>query len=276
MHRCRRRCFVLTCLLIASTLPQSNAFALGHGLRGLKPRVHLGPRQKGDERAEKRRRNRKKRKFKLNVSLPWLRPKREPKQPLVVLRETMLSAYYRSCDKLRKWADDALAWWHMDQELDARWPMRALFLVSNVAYLISGFGLLERAVTRGSPPVLAYLMMAACGYSSTYHAMQCWFGMGSDQARSTGRVDVGLAFMSGVYFFLECGCDTLLMQSLALLSIGFFVDAFQMGYTVSHSLWHLSGATLAFVGGTEWTRERRKVPWLPGDYALVKRPPRRR
>ena len=114
--------------------------------------------------------------------------------------------------------------------------------LSNAAYLLAGFGLLERTVSRGCPPLLGYLMMAACGYSTTYHAMQILFGVRSAAARSTGRLDVILAMSSAVYFFIECGCDTIYMRSLALVSGLMFVDVFQLGYTLSHSLWHLGGA----------------------------------
>ena len=117
--------------------------------------------------------------------------------------------------------------------------------LSNAAYLLAGFGLLERTVSRGCPPLLGYLMMAACGYSTTYHAMQILFGVRSAAARSTGRLDVILAMSSAVYFFIECGCDTIYMRSLALVSGLMFVDVFQLGYTLSHSLWHLGGAALA-------------------------------
>ena len=55
---------------------------------------------------------------------------------------------------------------------------------------------------------------------------------------------LGLVFANPdqVYFFIECGCDTLYMRSLALVSGLMFVDVFQLGYTLSHSLWHLGGA----------------------------------
>ena len=119
-------------------------------------------------------------------------------------------------------------------------------------------------MSRGCPPLLGYLMMAACGYSTTYHAMQILFGVRSAAARSTGRLDVILAMSSAVYFFIECGCDTIYMRSLALVSGLMFVDVFQLGYTLSHSLWHLGGAALAYQAGSDWTRRRRKLKWLPG------------
>ena len=35
-----------------------------------------------------------------------------------------------------------------------------------------------------------------------------------------------------------------------------FVDVFQLGYTISHSLWHLGGAALAF-------QDKKLVNWCP-------------
>ena len=275
-------------LLVCTGIRPGEAFQLQREIRRSSPGLvtwsvvsRAVAKRKGKEKREKgkEKRDKSKEKRELKIAWPWRkRPQKQP-NPLVVIRQRAVGVCQRVNDSVRRLHQAGVMWWFSDHHIDRRWPMRVLFLASNVAYLVSGFALLERTVSRGCPPLLGYLMMAACGYSTTYHAMQCLFGVGSSAAKSTGRLDVGLAALSAVYFFLECGCDTALMRSLAIMSGAMFVDVFQLGYTVSHSLWHLLGAALAFQGGSEWTRRRRKLKWLPGagpaPVRLVPVPPAR-
>ena len=188
----------------------------------------------------------------------WLlwpfRKKQKPKRVDVVRERLLMEG-----ERVRSTVDRVVQWWHLDRPLDERWYNRALFLASNLAYMGAGGGLLMLTKRReeSPPPLLAWLMFAACGYSTTYHAMQCAFGADSDQARTTGRVDVFLAMCSACYFYLEVGCSTWLMQGLALAAGGMFIDLWGLGYTASHSLWHLFGAALSFVGGLQWRQDRR-------------------
>ena len=206
---------------------------------------------------------------------PW-QPK--PKTRIVVLRERIWLEGLRQSRRGRAMVGQINIWWHLEQTLDHRWYNRALFLGSNAAYLLSGAGLLRltRRRPESPPPLLAWLMFAACGYSSTYHAMQLAFGMGSYQAKASGRADVFLAGMSSFYFFLECGCRTPLMKALALVSAVQFIDLLGLGYTTSHSLWHLFGAGVSYAAGLQWTQNKRMLPrWSytppPDD---TPRPPR--
>ena len=190
---------------------------------------------------------------------PW-QPK--PKTRIVVLRERIWMEGLRQSRRVQAIVEQVIKWWHMEQTIDHRWYNRALFLGSNAAYFVAGAGLLRltRRRPESPPPLLAWLMFAACGYSSTYHAMQLAFGVESAQAHATGRADVFLAGMSSFYFFLECGCRTPLMRALALVSSLQFIDLLGLGYTTSHSLWHLFGAALSYAGGLQWTQDKRMLP----------------
>jgi len=139
----RRPPALLSFLLVCSHVPLSKASALSR-------RPDLVALRLPAIRLHERKSLRKTKGLPFQVSLPWIQPKRKP-TPLVVLRQSVVSVCRRTWKKLRRWAEDVVVWWHMDQELDRRWLMRALFLVSNAAYMIAGFGLLERTVSRGCP-----------------------------------------------------------------------------------------------------------------------------
>lgn len=54
---------------------------------------------------------------------------------------------------------------------------------------------------------------------------------------------------SGLCFAQTAGprCFSALPALFGALSLAFFVDSFRLGYTVAHSLWHVTSATAAIL-----------------------------
>ena len=137
-------------------------------------------------------------------------------------------------------------WWVSACAISDDFWERALFLLSNVSYL---YGAIALWTTSSAPPLLGSLMLACCGVSTLYHTAQCTDGVASAKAARWLYVDVALANLSVVAFALHCHPSPLSL-ALGALSLAFFVDAPQLGYTASHSLWHIfsaaSGVSLAY------------------------------
>ena len=137
-------------------------------------------------------------------------------------------------------------WWVSACAISDDFWERALFLLSNVSYL---YGAIALWTTSSAPPLLGSLMLACCGVSTLYHLAQCTDGVNSAKAARWLCVDVALANLSIVAFALHCHPSPLSL-ALGALSLAFFVDAPQLGYTASHSLWHIfsaaSGVSLAY------------------------------
>lgn len=142
-------------------------------------------------------------------------------------------------------------WWLAHSDFSGGVAESALFLVSNVAYVFAGATLLAQ----GAPPILGQLVLAVSGASVLYHAAQCKDGCESVSAARWCTVDSLLAVGTGSYFVLRCGVDASSLF-LGLLSGAFFLDAFRLGYTTSHSLWHLSTAAAAMTSGQRLVARR--------------------
>ena len=100
--------------------------------------------------------------------------------------------------------------------------------------------------------------MAACAYSVAYHVVQIVMGHDHPATARMCALDTALAVVTGVVFALSCGVTR---SSLAFgaLSIAFFFDVFRCGYLLSHSLWHLSSAALAFSAASKVPPRRARV-----------------
>lgn len=130
------------------------------------------------------------------------------------------------------------SWW-LANGLSKDRCAQALFLASNAAYLLAGSFL-----TLGAQAELGVLTLCVCGASLLYHAAQCTDGCSSASAARWCQVDTALAVSSGIVFATRCGVGP---ENLALAALSglFFVDAFSLGYTTTHSLWHVSTAATA-------------------------------
>ena len=115
------------------------------------------------------------------------------------------------------------------------------FMLSNVAYLGAGYRLMQ---TREAPPMLGVLMLLVCAASCAYHAAQCLHGTDAEPTARACTVDTALALGTAGYAATQVHIE-LANAALAALSLAFFQDVFSLGYTTSHSLWHLSTAALA-------------------------------
>mmetsp|Transcript_29741 Transcript_29741/g.79117 ORF Transcript_29741/g.79117 Transcript_29741/m.79117 type:complete len:227 (+) Transcript_29741:61-741(+) len=133
-------------------------------------------------------------------------------------------------------------WWLASGLTPNSWG-RAAFLGSNVAYLAAGVRLLARA----APNPLGWLMLSCCGVSTAYHSMQCMHGCDSEEAAKWCWIDTTVAVSSGLCFMQAAGprCLTSLPLLAGALSAAFFLDVFRLGYTTTHSFWHLSSALAA-------------------------------
>ncbi|KAL1496081.1 hypothetical protein AB1Y20_014708 [Prymnesium parvum] len=133
-------------------------------------------------------------------------------------------------------------WWQ-SSGLTANGVARAIFLGSNVAYLAAGVRLLSSA----TPTPLGWLMVACCAVSTAYHSMQCAHGCESEQAAKWCYIDTTVAVSSGLCFARAAGprCLRLLPTIFGAFSLAFFLDVFSLGYTTTHSLWHVSSALAA-------------------------------
>lgn len=136
---------------------------------------------------------------------------------------------------------------------------KVLFMLSNVAYLYAGLDLLMRA-----PPLFGSLTLAVCAASCAYHAAQCLHGCDSEASARTCTVDTALAAFTSLAFLFGGASIDAISGSLALLSLALFKDQFNIGYTTSHSLWHVSTAAAAIWSGGSLARAHRlrsKAQW---------------
>ena len=142
-------------------------------------------------------------------------------------------------------------WWQASG-LTTDFYARVAFLLSNVSYLLAGAKLL----LDGAPAALGLLTLAVCGASTMYHYVQCATGTHSEHTSRWCSVDSALAMYTCITFAMHCGV-TATNLSLAALSAGFFLDIFGLGYTISHSLWHLSTSAAALASGSQLVALRR-------------------
>lgn len=126
------------------------------------------------------------------------------------------------------------------------------FMLSNVAYLYAGIQLL---LALPHAPHYGVLTLAVCGASCAYHAAQVLHGPESEASARTCSVDTALAIVTGLIFVSSVNIDAINL-SLAAISLAFFTDRFSLGYTLSHSLWHLSTAACAVWSGGSLARQR--------------------
>ena len=117
------------------------------------------------------------------------------------------------------------------------------FMLSNVAYLGAGAQLL---LTPQAPRSMGVLMLVVCVASCAYHAAQCLHGCGSEPASRACTIDTVLAVGTACFFVTQVHVEPANV-GLAVLSLAFFKDAFGLGYTATHSLWHFSTAGAAIV-----------------------------
>ena len=115
------------------------------------------------------------------------------------------------------------------------------FMASNIAYAYAGTQLLLRGAWS-----LGALMLLVCAASSGYHSAQCLHGCESAPAARACTIDSVLAVGTGIFFVSQVHVEAA-NSLLSLLSLAFFKDYFRLGYTTSHSLWHLSTAAAALV-----------------------------
>ena len=150
------------------------------------------------------------------------------------------------------------AWWRPPRIRGRRLQLTA-FLASNAAYLCAGVGVLLRPRMRQAP--LGALLMAACAYSTAYHIVQIVKGHDHPATARMCALDTALAVVTGVVFAQSCGV-TRGSVAIGALSIAFFFDVFRCGYLLSHSLWHLSSAALAFAAASKVPPPRvvRQIP----------------
>ena len=133
-------------------------------------------------------------------------------------------------------------WWTSSISLSEDLWERALFLLSNASYLYGALLLW----TTGSSPVLGTLMLAVGAVSTAYHVAQCTDGCESTKAARMLIVDVAMAVAATAGFALRGRPNTGTVM-LGLLSLIMFFDVPRLGYAASHSLWHVSSATMACV-----------------------------
>ena len=163
--------------------------------------------------------------------------------------------------RLRQWVGAAAValprslvwvWRRLPSRLPKLWVARGLttdllgqaaFLASNVAYLGAGARLL---LVREAPRSLGVLMLLVCAASSVYHAAQCVHGCSSEPAARACTLDTLLAVGTAGFFITQVHVEPA-NAALAALSLAFFTDTLGLGYTWTHSLWHLSTAAAAVV-----------------------------
>lgn len=144
------------------------------------------------------------------------------------------------------------------------------FMASNVAYLGAGARML---LTPETPRSFGTLMLFVTVASCAYHAAQCLHGVDSEPTARACTVDSVLAVSTGLFFTSQVHVD-LTNLVLAALSYAFFSDAFSLGYTTSHSMWHFSTAAMATVSRPRWQRVTAsdeplgRMRWLSRAWAM--------
>lgn len=148
---------------------------------------------------------------------------------------------------------------------------QAAFMLSNVAYLYAGVQLL---LSLPHAPHYGALTLAVCAASVSYHAAQVIHGCDSEASARTCTVDTALAVLTGLLFVRTVQIDAINL-ALAALSLSFFTDHWRLGYTVSHSLWHLTTASAAVWSGGSLARQRVAEPDRRWSLGLLRRRRRR-
>ena len=162
----------------------------------------------------------------------------------------------RGRERLRKFLSQLTsllhkAWLALPSRLPSWWQAHGLaedtkarvaFLLSNISYLYAG----AQILSSGAPAVLGWLVLACCGASHCYHASQCCCGAHSESAARWCTIDTALAVVTGGLFVMHCGVGVL-NSGLASISALLFIDAFGLGYTASHGLWHFTTAATALM-----------------------------
>lgn len=148
---------------------------------------------------------------------------------------------------------------------------QAAFMFSNVAYLYAGVQLL---LSLPHAPQYGALTLAVCAASVSYHAAQVIHGCDSEASARTCTVDTVLAVFTGVLFLRTVQIDAINL-SLAALSLSFFTDHWRLGYTVSHSLWHVTTASAALWSGGSLAKQRVADPDPRWSLGLLRKRQRR-
>ena len=156
------------------------------------------------------------------------------------------------------------AWWPMVKMDMIRQSNAAAFvitgfLLSNIAYFVSGCFLLkkfplktmEKGLIRLQPTKFSYLglwILTAGLVSTIFHSVQA---LGSPAlAESLCYLDHGIAISAGGYFLNTCGFPSKKVLTLGIAALATLVIT-DPCYTVLHSTWHFLSAAVA----TTWAVE---------------------
>lgn len=132
----------------------------------------------------------------------------------------------------------------------------AVFLGSNVSYLLSGLYLLawyrpkniERSEISYSYPMLGTLILLSGTVSAIFHSVQA---LGSHAlAEALCYVDHGVAISSIFYFWYKCGRPSPRTGALSVAGLLMLIFT-EPHYPILHSLWHVFSAAAAVV----WARD---------------------
>eukprot|EP00281_Chroomonas_sp_CCMP1168_P026939 CAMPEP_0206238932 /NCGR_PEP_ID=MMETSP0047_2-20121206/15092_1 /ASSEMBLY_ACC=CAM_ASM_000192 /TAXON_ID=195065 /ORGANISM="Chroomonas mesostigmatica_cf, Strain CCMP1168" /LENGTH=303 /DNA_ID=CAMNT_0053663527 /DNA_START=78 /DNA_END=989 /DNA_ORIENTATION=- len=120
----------------------------------------------------------------------------------------------------------------------------AFFLLSNIAFPIAGVKILlsrERANRK-----LAIFVFMVGFISTAFHWSQCSLGSGSPVTHTWCLVDTTFSCISGLAY-LTHSWGTIRKRMMALFALGIFLlfDTSKF-YTVTHSLWHICSAFVAY------------------------------
>lgn len=133
------------------------------------------------------------------------------------------------------------------------------FLLSNVAYFISGtlllnrfpFRAMEKGMVRVQPTkftMLGIWILLAGAVSTIFHSVQA---LGSYAiAESLCYIDHGVAISACFYYFKTCGLPSKKVWTLGMAGLAALVCT-EPGYAILHSTWHFLSATAA----TKWAIE---------------------
>jgi hypothetical protein len=137
------------------------------------------------------------------------------------------------------------------------------FLLSNIAYFLSGFTLMQRFPFRPNLMPTRYTMLgvwiALAGLVSTvFHSVQA---LGSHHvAESLCYVDHGVALSAGCYYLNTLGFPSKRVWTLGIIGL-ILLGITHVGlYSYTHSVWHLFSAAAATLWGLEGPAVTRRVP----------------
>lgn len=124
---------------------------------------------------------------------------------------------------------------------------QVLFLASNVAYFVAGISVLR---TRQAPKTLMGIALMLVGVASTiFHSSQILMPVGSPVTKLFCSLDTVLATSQFVFFGSMCRQAVLRPSPRFLIGwpLAFLFYAASGGcYTLTHALWHLTTAYLAY------------------------------